>query len=219
MRGVKTLLALELNLRDFLHMLIVLVGGGRLLDGLESFCVLAHGQENVGLSDVCLDYIVSDDFRHPKVNRELTKAGIDLDCFVDVLESIGKRHQLHVRSGTVVVAPRVRRITLDALGVVLDRTSKVSSLELGISFLASDMALLGVDVGLTSLISLQLFNFAQLGEDVGRSMFRQRLSIVLDCSSKITFLLAGGSCSSVGLGYEFVVCADLCERKRSAIRI
>jgi hypothetical protein len=64
--------------------------------------------------------------------RELTEVGLDLDSLVCVLESFGESEKFGVSGSTIRVTARIFRVPLDRLRVVLDGSSKVSSLRVGV---------------------------------------------------------------------------------------
>jgi hypothetical protein len=100
-----------------------------------------------------------------------TKLGIHFDSFIDVLQCLWESHQFHICSRTVVVTSSIGRITLNALRVVLDGSSKIASLKLGVSFLASNGTLFRVNVCFAVFLRLETFEFAQFREDVGCAVF------------------------------------------------
>lgn len=136
---------------------------------------------------------------------KLTKLRIDLDSFIRILQGFRERHQFHVRCGSIVVASGVTRIALDALSVILNCACEVAGLELCVSFLACGCALFWVDVRSTVLFSLLSLDFAELVEDVGSTVFRQRLLEVLDSLSKVALLLISRTDTSQSFSNEFVI--------------
>src|SRR6266545_2304157 len=141
--------------------------------------------------------------------QQLTKLDIHLDGLIDIFQCLWKSHQLHISSRAVIVSSWIRRVALNALCVVLDSSSEVARLKLGIPVFPSNRTLLRVDVGLTVFLCLETLNLTQLVEDIRCAMLRKRLLVILNGGGEITLLLVGDTCSSQGFCDEFEICTKL----------
>lgn len=191
MLAIERLLDLQLLLGNLLRVLMfgVLLGG--LLERFKSLGMFTHGEKDVGLANVSFDCgHMSILFSQLVVeSRKLTELGIHFDGLVGILERLREGNKLHVRRGTVVVASSILRIALDTLGVVLDGTREVTCFELDIALLTRSMAQLGVNVCVTICFCFLLLEVAQLVENVGCTMFAQRLVVELDSLLNVALLL------------------------------
>ena len=146
------MLLLSVNVRSHLH-------------SLHCLGVVAHREEDVTLADVGFDEL-----------------RVNFDRFFGVLESLRERSELCVRVCTVVVPARVLGVAFDGLGVRLDCTGKISSLEQSIAFFTCLVRLFGREICKARLLGLGALCFTKLVKDVGGAVLRERLLEVFNCS-------------------------------------
>lgn len=109
-----------------------------------------------------------------------TKLGVYFDSLIGIFQCLGEGDQFHVCSSAVVIASCVCWIAFDTFCVVFYGACEITGLELHISFFTSDRAFLRVDVCFAVFLCLQAFEIAQFIEDIGCSVLREGLLIILD---------------------------------------
>lgn len=78
----------------------------------------------------------------------LTELRIHFNSLISVFQRFGECNELLVRSGTIVIATGIARVSCNGFGIRLDGASKVASLEELVTLFACGSGELGVDVGL-----------------------------------------------------------------------
>lgn len=114
-----------------------------------------------------------------------TECGINLDRHISVFQRLRKGHKFGVGISPVVVPLGVIRVSLDAFGVCLDSTRIITLLEQRISFFSRFSGLLWVYVSLTLVFGLDAFCFTKFRENIGSSVFGERLLEEFDSGGEV----------------------------------